>query len=124
MTGAFVLITLGVLFLLNNLYPSDFRFGRLWPVILIVIGVVKIVEYFQSPGTVGSEGPPPRRPVPPPVRPAPPAPSAPRAPVAPRAMRDALPAANLDAPTRHSAGYQGDDIPAPEQTGGAKDEGI
>ncbi len=44
MTGALVLITLGVLFLLNNLYPGDFAFRRLWPVIVIVIGLAKILE--------------------------------------------------------------------------------
>jgi putative Mn2+ efflux pump MntP len=28
--------------------PQTFSFGRLWPVILIVIGVVKIVESLQK----------------------------------------------------------------------------
>ena len=54
MLGPIVLIVLGVLFLLNNLYPGVFRFGRTWPVILIVIGVTKVLEYFhkdhESPG--------------------------------------------------------------------------
>ncbi len=44
MTGPLILIALGVLFLLNNLYPGMFSFGRLWPVILIVIGLAKIFE--------------------------------------------------------------------------------
>ena len=44
MTGPLILIALGVLFLLNNLYPETFSFGRLWPVILIVIGLAKILE--------------------------------------------------------------------------------
>jgi hypothetical protein len=48
MTGPIILITLGVLFLLNNLYPAQFEFGRMWPVILIVIGLVKIFEYFRA----------------------------------------------------------------------------
>jgi LiaI-LiaF-like transmembrane region len=48
MTGPLILITLGVLFLLNNLYPGVFRFGRMWPVILIVIGLSRIAEYFQQ----------------------------------------------------------------------------
>ncbi len=52
MTGAFVLITLGVLLLMNNLYPTRLEFGRMWPVILIVIGVVKIVDYLQRPSPV------------------------------------------------------------------------
>jgi uncharacterized membrane protein HdeD (DUF308 family) len=42
-----LLIVIGVLFLLNNLFPG-FRFGRMWPVILIVIGLAKIFEYFQT----------------------------------------------------------------------------
>lgn len=49
MLGPLLLIVLGVLFLLNNLYPGMFRFGRMWPVILIVIGLAKVLEYFQSP---------------------------------------------------------------------------
>jgi len=48
MTGPLILIVLGLLFLLRNLFPSTFSFGRLWPVILIVIGVVKIVEAIQK----------------------------------------------------------------------------
>ena len=52
MTGAFVLITLGVLLLMNNLYPTRFEFGRMWPVIFIVIGVVKIIDYFRRPAPV------------------------------------------------------------------------
>ena len=47
MLGALVLITLGVLFLLNNLYPAEFGFSRMWPIVLIVIGIVKIVDHFQ-----------------------------------------------------------------------------
>ena len=42
------MIVLGVLFLLNNLYPEQFRFGRMWPVILIVIGITKVIEYFRN----------------------------------------------------------------------------
>ena len=48
MTGPLLLITLGVLFLLNNIYPDIFRFGRLWPVVLIVIGAARVIEYFQG----------------------------------------------------------------------------
>ena len=110
MTGAFVLITLGVLFLLNNLYPSDFRFGRMWPVILIVIGVVKIVEYFQRPAAAEVPGRPPSRPVPPPIQP-------PRAPVAPPPVGGGTPPVGSPtsqprqlAPPKQSDGYEGDDI--------------
>ena len=48
MMGPLLLIALGVLFLLNNLYPDIFRFGKLWPVILIVIGAARVIEYFQG----------------------------------------------------------------------------
>jgi len=48
MMGPVMLIVIGILFLLNNLYPYEFRFGRMWPVILIVIGIVKVVEYFRA----------------------------------------------------------------------------
>jgi hypothetical protein len=48
MLGPLLLIVIGVLFLLNNMYPGVFRFGKMWPVILIVIGVAKIFEYLQG----------------------------------------------------------------------------
>jgi hypothetical protein len=50
-----MLIVIGILFLLNNLFPYEFRFSRMWPVILIVIGVVKVIEYFRHEGQ-GPEG--------------------------------------------------------------------
>ena len=48
MLGPLLLIVIGVLFLLNNMYPGVFRFGKMWPVILIVIGLAKVFEYFQA----------------------------------------------------------------------------
>ena len=51
MLGPLLLIALGVLFLLNNMYPGVFRFGKMWPVILIIIGLSKVIEYFQAPRT-------------------------------------------------------------------------
>ena len=48
MLGPLLLIVIGILFLLNNMYPGLFRFGKMWPVILIVIGLAKIFEYFQG----------------------------------------------------------------------------
>ena len=48
MLGPVLLIVIGVLFLLNNMYPCVFRFGRMWPVILIVIGLAKVIEYIQG----------------------------------------------------------------------------
>jgi len=56
--GPLILIALGVLFLLNNMFPHMFNFGRMWPVILIVIGVVKIVESFQRKNRSDSLKPP------------------------------------------------------------------
>ena len=44
MTGPLILIVLGILFLLNNLYPDVYPFGRVWPLILVVIGVAKVLE--------------------------------------------------------------------------------
>jgi len=57
MMGPLILIVLGVLFLLNNMFPHMFNFFRMWPVILIVIGVVKIVESFQKRGRNNSTEP-------------------------------------------------------------------
>jgi len=53
MTGPLMLIVIGILFLLNNLFPDQFRFGKMWPVILIVIGLVKVFEYFRGTGKEG-----------------------------------------------------------------------
>jgi hypothetical protein len=50
MLGPLLLIVVGILLLLNNLFPQVFVFGRLWPVILIVIGLVKVIEYFRGKG--------------------------------------------------------------------------
>ena len=58
MMGPLILIVLGVLFLLSNIFPTRFSFGQMWPIILIVIGVVKIVESFQK----KEGGPPPENP--------------------------------------------------------------
>jgi hypothetical protein len=41
--GPAILITLGVLFLLANAY--DYPFERTWPILLIVIGGIKVVRY-------------------------------------------------------------------------------
>ena len=48
MLGPVLLIVIGVLFLLNNMYPGFFQFRKMWPVILIVIGLAKVFEYFQG----------------------------------------------------------------------------
>ncbi len=41
--GPAVLVTLGVLFLLAN--SSGYPFERTWPILLIVIGAIKVVRY-------------------------------------------------------------------------------
>jgi hypothetical protein len=48
MKGPVILIVLGILFLLNNIYPDVFRISRMWPVILIVIGLMRIAEYIMA----------------------------------------------------------------------------
>jgi len=45
--GPVVLITIGFLFLADRLNPF-LSFARLWPVILLAIGVVKIIEATAS----------------------------------------------------------------------------
>ena len=57
MTGPVILIVLGVLLLLNNIYPEAYPFSRVWPVILIVIGIAKVLESIARRG--GGGNPPP-----------------------------------------------------------------
>ena len=52
--GPAILVTLGVLFLLDNVSHVDF--GRTWPAILLVIGVVKLMQSNAS--SDGHFGPP------------------------------------------------------------------
>jgi Domain of unknown function (DUF5668) len=85
LTGPAVLITIGVLFLWQQ---SSWRFGfwKTWPVILLVIGLIKLAEALASTEghlpsrTLGSL--PPQPPLPP--TPQPPAPPAPQPPAPPR----------------------------------------
>ena len=50
--GPVVLILIGVLFLLRNLHFVDWSFwdwfGKYWPALLILWGVIKLVEYWQA----------------------------------------------------------------------------
>lgn len=46
--GGMILITLGALFLIDRFVPR-IDFGDLWPLILIVIGVVLILRNYQKP---------------------------------------------------------------------------
>ena len=50
--GGMILITLGALFLIDRFVPS-IDFGDLWPLILIVIGVVLIMRNYQKPNGEG-----------------------------------------------------------------------
>jgi hypothetical protein len=65
--GPVILITIGVLFLLQEMHVASF--SHLWPVILLVIGVVKLLE--ETASTEGHLGlqPPPAPPPPPPPAP-------------------------------------------------------
>jgi cell wall-active antibiotic response 4TMS protein YvqF len=54
MMGPVVLITLGVLFLLGRMH-FGYGFRDLWPVLLIVIGLVKVASAMAS--TDGHTGP-------------------------------------------------------------------
>ena len=69
--GPAMLVTFGVLFLLDNI--SNIDFGKTWPAILLVIGVVKLVQSNASytghvgPLPPGSSGYPPNVPPPPAV---------------------------------------------------------
>jgi hypothetical protein len=47
--GPFILIVVGVLFLLHNLtgFNVFHVIARYWPLILIAVGVAKLVEYFR-----------------------------------------------------------------------------
>jgi hypothetical protein len=58
-TGPIILITIGVLFAFDRF--TDFRFSQTWPVLLIVVGLLKLAggsrhfsrgrrEDFQNPG--------------------------------------------------------------------------
>jgi hypothetical protein len=71
--GPAMLVTIGILFLLDSV--SDIDFGRTWPAILLVIGVVKLMQSNASyaghvgPLPPGSSSYPPNYPPPPPPPP-------------------------------------------------------
>ena len=62
-----ILITLGVLFLLDNIGVRGFEFQHTWPVILLVIGAVKLLQTNAPTDNHISPNAPP----PPPAMPAP-----------------------------------------------------
>ena len=57
MTGPLILIVLGALLLLRNLYPDVYPFTRVWPVIPIVIGIAKVLEGLVHKTRGGDEPP-------------------------------------------------------------------
>ena len=50
LAGPLILITIGTMFLIQNLsHINVFKvFWRYWPVILIAIGISKLLEYFRG----------------------------------------------------------------------------
>ena len=48
LTGPVILITLGVLFLMDTLAPG-WGIGRTWPVLLVVVGILRLVETARPP---------------------------------------------------------------------------
>ncbi|MGD0792746.1 MAG: DUF5668 domain-containing protein [Terriglobales bacterium] len=79
--GPAMLLTIGFLFLLENLHVSNLGFHRTWPVILLVVGAVKLLQGSASveghipslaPGAYPAGGPIPPAPPVPPVPPVPP----------------------------------------------------
>ncbi len=72
--GPVIVVTVGVLFLLQEMRGGYFDFGNTWPVILIVIGLLNLASAFaSSEGHVSSAAPAP--PAVPPSPGVPPAPS-------------------------------------------------
>ena len=81
-TGPVIVFTFGVLFLLNNLHESNLGFHRTWPVILLVVGALKLMQ--GSASVEGHISPlPGANPVGGPIPPAPPVPPAPPGPPVP-----------------------------------------
>ena len=70
--GPAVIITVGVLFLLNEMSGGRFSFGNTYPMILIVIGVISLAAAAASSEGHVSEPVPPQAPMVPPTVPVPP----------------------------------------------------
>ena len=64
-TGPIVLITIGVLFAFDRM--GEYRFSQTWPVLLIVVGVLKLFggrrfRGYQQPPQAGVQNYPPQQP--------------------------------------------------------------
>lgn len=59
LTGPAIVITIGVLFLLDRLHGSHFYFGNTWPVLLLVIGLLHLGSSLASRQGHVEPGPPP-----------------------------------------------------------------
>jgi hypothetical protein len=71
--GPVIVVTIGVLFLLQEMRGGFFDFGNTYPIILIVIGLISLASAFaSSEGHISSAAP-----LPPAVPPAPSAPPSP-----------------------------------------------
>jgi hypothetical protein len=46
--GPVILITLGLMLLIDQIVPG-WGFGRTWPLLLVVIGVLKLIDVTQPP---------------------------------------------------------------------------
>ena len=55
--GPIMMITLGVLFALNQM--TTFTFGKTWPALLIVLGILSLGDHFSGPksGSVSRRDP-------------------------------------------------------------------
>ena len=74
LVGPAIVITIGVLFLLQQLNGGHFSFGNTWPILLVVIGLVHLASAFAPRDGHVDVGAIPATPgVPPPAPPAPPA---------------------------------------------------
>ena len=61
--GPIVLIVLGILFWLDQ--SDQIGFGRTWPILIILIGVMKLIERLVAPSAPPMPPQPPAMPVPP-----------------------------------------------------------
>jgi hypothetical protein len=74
LTGPAVVITIGVLFLLDQMRGDYFSFSNTWPIILLVIGAIQLASAVSSseghmygpvpPSPPGTMPPPPQNPFP------------------------------------------------------------